>query len=500
MALAFTLIVVAAAMLAPGLAVGPSLDAAVFDHVGGRLLQGVAPYVGAWDQKTPGIYLVAAAAQAILGWLGSWNAEWVLSVAVSAGIGLTVAATLARLGVTGWPRSAAAIGTTVFATHYLLALGGGLSEPPAALLAGSALVLAVRPAGTGRLVVIGALLGLATLISLQLLLGALVVLALAFVHLRREARALGAALLGIGFGAPVAAVLVWLLSIGALPAALDAILTYSAAYRSSGIAYGAELAAPVVAWTLLSSIYLITPALLGAVTVRSRLAERRITVIAMLFWAGATLILVIAEGRFYGHYAIALAVPLGILAGCGLSRVADSLRRAPRPRARAAIALPFIATLTVSFVAGVFAAELQVALVANGNAPVPAVSERVRLLPAGTMLVWGNEPYLYSLAERSPATRYSYLYPLTTPEYSTQYQVDGVLRALEANPPAVVVDAGSSAPGEPGFLPLLIDRPIAREGRELDLLDPLRAFVAARYRLDEIVSGWPIYVLRNPEP
>ena len=116
------------------------------------------------------------------------------------------------------------------------------------------------------------------------------------------------------------------------------------------------------------------------------------------------------------------------------------------------------------------------------------------------MLVWGNEPYLYRLAERSPATRYSYLYPLTTPAYSTTHQIDDVLRTLQANPPAVVVDAGSTAPGQPGFLPLLIDRPIAREGRELDLLDPLRSFVAARYRLEGIVSGWPIYVLRNPEP
>ena len=71
---------IAAAMLAPGLVVGPSLDAAVFNQVGGHLLNGVAPYVDAWDDKPPGIYLISAAAQAMLGWLGPWTADWLLSL------------------------------------------------------------------------------------------------------------------------------------------------------------------------------------------------------------------------------------------------------------------------------------------------------------------------------------------------------------------------------------------------------------------------------------
>ena len=112
------------------------------------------------------------------------------------------------------------------------------------------------------------------------------------------------------------------------------------------------------------------------------------------------------------------------------------------------------------------------------------------------MLVWGNQPGLYDLADRAQATRYSYLYPLTTAGYSTPAMVGAVARALADHPPAVVVDAGSSGPGQPGFLPLLIDRPIATDGRDLDLLDPLRAFVGSHYRLAETVSGWPIYVLR----
>ena len=145
----------------------------------GRLLHGVPPYLGAWDHKPPGIYLASAAVQAVLGWLGPWTADWLLSLAASVGIGVAVATVLARLGVTGWPRTLAAVGATILASHYLLALGGGLTEPPSTLLVAWALVLAVRPTTGARLAGIGALVGLSTLLSVQLLPGGLVVLALA---------------------------------------------------------------------------------------------------------------------------------------------------------------------------------------------------------------------------------------------------------------------------------------------------------------------------------
>jgi hypothetical protein len=74
--------------------------------------------------------------------------------------------------------------------------------------------------------------------------------------------------------------------------------------------------------------------------------------------------------------------------------------------------------------------------------------------------------------------------------------ISAVARALADDPPTIVVDAGSTSPGQPGFLPLLIDRPVASEGRDLDLMGPLRAFVASHYRLAATVAGWPIYVPR----
>jgi hypothetical protein len=111
-------------------------------------------------------------------------------------------------------------------------------------------------------------------------------------------------------------------------------------------------------------------------------------------------------------------------------------------------------------------------------------------------LVWGNEPQLYYLADRTPATRFVYLLPLTTPGYVTSAMIDAVRAQLEVNPPALIVDVGSLEPGSPGDPPLLIDRPLRNEdGRNFDILDPLRDFVRQRYALLEVVDGWPVYRL-----
>jgi hypothetical protein len=468
----------------------------VFSHIGGRLLEGVAPYAGSWDHKPPGIYLASAGVQVVLGWLGPWTADWVLSVVASVGIGLAVATVLKRLEVTGWPRAVAACGATILASQYLMALGGGLTEPLATLFVAWALVLAVPQATRARLAAIGVLLGLSIIVSLQLIPGAAVVCGFAVFQATALRRRRGAGILALGFAVPLLLASAWLLVIGALPAAVDALVVYSAAYRASSSNYGATLGAPVAAWTALASLFLVAPALVGVMGVMPARQPRRALGIASLIWIGASLVLFVAQGRFYAHYFIPLAIPLGILAGLGLSRLGASLS-AVGPSARGApIVFLLLLTLAVSVVAGVVAGAMEMSAVAEGHPRLAAVSERLRDFPAGTMLVWGNQPRLYDLADRIPATRYSYLYPLTTPGYGSPALIEAVARGLAEHPPAVVVDAGSNAPGQPGFLPLLIDRPIATDGRDLDLLDPLRAFVASHYRLAATVSGWPIYVLR----
>ena len=496
--LAVALLLVSGALLAPGLLVGPSLDAAVFSHIGGHLLDSVVPYVGAWDHKPPGIYILSAVAQASLGWLGPWTADWLLSLGASAGLGLAVAAMLKRLDVSGFPRAAAAVGATVFASQFLLALGGGLTEAPAALLVALALILAVGSGAAFRLAGIGALIGAGLLVSVQLVPAGAAVLLLSLA-LRPGDRLRASIAMGIGLVTPLAMVAAWLAVIGALPAGVDAVVGYSTAYRGSSGEYGAILAAPVVAWTVLASLFLVTPALLGTLSLARIPSVQRAMAITTLAWVGLSLLVFVVQGRFYAHYAIPLAVPLGILAGLGLHRTADSWGRARSLGRRVLIGLPLAATLLLSLFAGIVSGAMQFTPVQDESARMDAVTARLRQLPRGTLLVWGNAPRLYDLAARTPATRYSYLYPLTTPGYTTDAMIEDVARELDAAPPTVIVDAGSSAPGRPGFLPLLIDRPIATDGRDLDLLDPLRSFVREHYDLAATVAGWPVYVLRNPE-
>ena len=496
-ALAIAILLLSGALLAPGLLVGPSLDAAVFSHVGSRLLDSVVPYLGAWDHKPPGIYLLSAGAQALLGWLGPWTADWLLSLGATAGLGFAVAAVLRRLDVSGWPRGAAAVGTTIFAGQFLLALGGGLTEAPAALLVVSALILALGSPSASRFAGIGALIGGALLVSVQLVPAGAAVLFLSLALRPRGQRLRASFAMGAGIVVPLALVAVWLAVIGALPAAVDAVVHYSTAYRGSSGEYGAILAAPVAAWTALASLFLVTPALLGTLSLARISPMQRAVAIAAVAWVGLSLVLFVVQGRFYAHYAIPLAVPLGILGGVGLQRMAESWRRARTLGRRAMILMPMAATLAVSLFAGIVSGAMQLTPIQDEGGRMDAVAAHLRDLPSGTMLVWGNAPRLYDLAGRIPATRYSYLYPLTTPGYTTDRMIDEVARAIVAKPPKIVVDAGSSAPGQPGFLPLLIDRPIATDGRDLDLLDPLRSFVKERYDLVATIAGWPIYVLRS---
>jgi hypothetical protein len=496
MGLLIVLVVLSAAMLAPGLLVGPTLDAAVFNHVGGRLLEGAAPYLDSWDHKPPGIYLASAGAQAILGWFGPWGADWLLSLASTVGAGLAIAAVLTRLGVVGWPRSLAAIGATVFASNYFVALGGGLTEPVATALIGVSLVIAIRPTGRRAVASAGGILGMSLLVSPQVLPGAALVMGLVVGLQPPRLRVTRGALFAGAVGIPLAAAAGWLLVIGALPASLDEVVRYSAAYSAASAGFGANLGPPVAARTFLLGSYLIVPSVLGAASLVGPTPMWRGVVLGCLFWVGGSAALIVLQGHFYAHYAIPLSVPIGILAGLGLNRTRGILAPVRPAAQRLVIVLGITASLAVSVPAAAYAAVIQIAFEADQSTRLQAVAVRLRDLPAGSLLVWGNKARLYDVTGRPAATRYIYFLPLTTPGYATAAMIEDLARQLAAHPPEIVVDAGSDAPGAPGFLPLLIPRSVLTDGRDLDLLDPLRAFVAEDYQLVSTVAGWPIYVFR----
>jgi hypothetical protein len=495
------LALLAALLLLPGLAIGPSFDAAVFAGIGEQLRAGNRLYLDAWDHKPPAAYVVLALAQAVVPWLGAWVVSWLVSVLATAGTGLGIAYAVVALAGRRWAAYLASGLAVAFMAQYLTALGGGLTELMAALPASWALVLVLsHPQTVGRRLGAGLLLGVATLTSLQLAPAVVAVagLGLASVDRSRRLRALAELVAGVAFS--------WLLTgldllaAGSFAAAIDAVFTYGAAYRSSSSAFGAELSRAPGAWTSLSSLALVAPAALGGLTLfKGGGGDRRRWVLyAMAAWIALALALFAFQGRFIAHYAIPLAIPMGVLAGVGLNVTADRWRRAGT-QARVALALPLVVALLASATAGYLGGRYELSANLERSHQVEAVARFVRgqSKPQDEILVWGNRPELYLAADRRPAIAFRFMYPLTTAGYVTPDLVDRVRSDLSRNPPLLIVDAGSVEPGAPGFLPLLIARPVAREGREVDMLDPLRAYIRANYEMLTDSNGWPIYRLRD---
>jgi hypothetical protein len=493
------LVLLSALLLWPGLIVGPSLDAAVFAGIGEQLRTGDRLYVDAWDHKPPVAYAVLAVAQAPLPWLGPWVVSWLVSVLATAGTGLAIAYAVLGLGGRRWATYLAAGLAVAFMAQYLTALGGGLTEPMAALPASWAVVLGLsQPQTLARRLGAGLLLGVAALTSLQLAPAIVAAAGLCLASVNRSLRLRALAELVAGVAIPWVTTGLALLAGGSLDAAIDAVFTYGAAYRSASSVFGAELSRAPAAWTFLSSLALVAPAALGGLALLRAGDRRRSLFYAVAAWIALALALFVFQGRFIAHYAIPLAIPLGLLAGLGLSMTEDRWTRVGT-QVRVALALPLAAALIASVTAGFLGGRYELSANLERSRQVNTAAQMVRdhSDPGDEILVWGNRPELYLAAQRAPAIAYRFMYPLTTEGYVTADLVAQIESDLSENPPLLIVDAGSDQPGAPGFLPLLIDRPVAREGREIDLLQPLRDYIRADYELVAETDGWPVYRLRT---
>lgn len=478
---------VASVVHLPGLFIGPSLDAGVFGVVGWRMANGALPYRDVWDHKPPGIFLVnflAAAAGEL-----QWPVVWALSVlAVTAVAIATCHVVLAFAG--GRIAAVAGAATAAVGGQYLLTLGGGLTEPFAAALAMVAFARALTARSTAAWALIGVVLGLSVLTSTQL---APAVAGVTAIALGRDGRWGRMAAMGLGLAVVAAATLVALAVSGTLAAAMDAVLSYNAAYRSSAGVDPRRWS--LVPWTVLVTLPLVAPALVGALRLRAHPPAFTVGIGAVV-WIVMAVAVILVQDRFYAHYAIGLVPPLAILAAVGLM---DLHAHPPLRRGWLVPGAVLVLIGTISLPVSFLGAAQEGSSWLESNRRSDAVGAAIRDLasPQGTVLVWGNEPWLYRMADRTPTTRFVYMLPLVTPGYGSEELTGELRRTLEADPPQLVIDAGSPAPGEPGFPELLMNRPSATDGRDADPLDPIRAFINTRYSLLGIVEGWPIYGLSD---
>jgi hypothetical protein len=358
----------------------------------------------------------------------------------------------------------------------------------------AALALAVGEGGVRRVVLIGVLLAVTLVIAIPLAPGVLAVAV--FVLLVRGFWAvLPLAAGGALVGGLVAA---WLGLSGSLDEAVTAVIGYSAAYRATNDAAGWMLSAPVITWTVLAMLFLIAPALLGILAGWRKGGRQRALTVACVGWIALSVVLFAYQGRFFAHYAIPLAVPLALLAAFGLERLRVLLGRLRPGPPRVAALLPMLLVLAISVTAGIAGGRMEWLPVARDHERSERAAAAIRVVsqPDDEIWVWGNEPQLYLEADRRSATAYSYLYPLVTPGFTTAEMVADAAADLLEERPAVIVDAGSRAPGVVGFQELLIPRPLTSDGRDLDILDPLRDVVRQHYVEGETVDGWVLYQLR----
>ena len=94
-------------------------------------------------------------------------------------------------------------------------------------------------------------------------------------------------------------------------------MTYNGAYRAVGTATGAALSGPVIAWTLLALLFVVVPVAYGARGGLREVDVSRKTVIVSLVWLALALASFVVQGRFLAHYAIPLAIPLGVAGRAG---------------------------------------------------------------------------------------------------------------------------------------------------------------------------------------
>ena len=448
-------------LLLPGLLLGSFSDSAVFTLIGQRWLHGDVPYRDLFDHKPPFVYVMTAAAQALLG--EGWPAVWGLTLA---SLGLTGALFGRWLcqRATQWSAFLIAALVLLGCGMYPVAQGGGLTETLSLPIGAGAFVLATgnRP----RWMAAGACAGAAVLVSVQWLPLAIPLLVLAWPRPTAVARITVGGLLALAGAAAV------IFASGAWDAALEALFTYNAAYLS--LSRAADT--PGFSAMFASALPL---AVLSLLSLRNAHWKRER--VAALAWLCVGALAIAVQGRAFGHYVTPLLIPLGVLAIGGTARMSREFM------VRWVLALAVAASCGLGLVIGLLLVGQRAPAVGEAVAAIEARSDS-----ADRILVWGLEPELYELSGRAPAGRYPYHLPLTTPGYATAQRVEAWLAGLRANPPRVLVDAETFRSGDQG-VPFPPPPPGSAGGRSVDNLADFRRWVDDHYSKSTTPSGWILY-------
>jgi hypothetical protein len=467
-------------------------DSGIF-ALGGRMLgEGKVPYRDFWDHKPPMVFVFDGLGLATgLGRLGIWLVELAF---VASGLAAFFLALDRRLGTI-----AAACGAIFFALtlrQETLYQGGNQLEVYTAALSLGVLAVAIRqPAGLGWWVLAGVLSGLNGMTKPSTF-GVPVAVGLSLLADFRAKPGRIPAFVG-GGAIVVASVLVWLAAEGVLRDFWSANIDYSSLYvahvsRQEDI--GPVGSSALIAWLLAKQLLVPTLAVVacGLVLVSRRdpgPEPRRMLAAIMLLGLAGDLALAYVPRRFYGHYLIAILPSLSL----GVALLASAAMEL-FPKRRLAAALPAL-LLSVAPLVGVIGLALGARRVPAGD---PSVLEALARTPADRpIFIWGAQTQYYFLAERSPPTRYVFLYPLQMPGYGSPARTAELLSDLERRPPSVILDA---SPKDDSVVPSIRAKgpthPWALSGYEYVAFDTLYAWIEKHYARKTLENGWDLYIER----
>jgi hypothetical protein len=507
---------------------GYGRDQGIYAMVGRAVAAGGMPYRDAWDFKPPGIFLVYALARAVFG-----GAQSGIRIVEAAGL---VAMTLAMMRLTerwwGDRRVGLLAGAISILVHAQLEFWhtaqpesfGGMLTIFALLALGPIDDRAPDRETLRRWAVCGAIFGFTGLLKPPLAGGGAVVAAALGIRalaahadappaVRLRAALRPAAVIAAGGALPIVLCLLWFRARGAHHEMWDVLFVFTPHYTR--LSWVGETLGGMTYWGFTEWLcaYCSVPTvgfllfLAHPPRPRERFGAALIAGIIALHLVG-----VIMQGKFFPYHYGATWPVTALLAALGFIRVWDRLS-ARGPLGAAVFFAGFTAVLffrtATKDVEGSFlqrcgermalvaasprdqAAIDHLASVADVNAAANrevAAFLRARVPADRKVFVWGFEPVIYDLADRTPATRYLYDVPQRV-AWAKEKERDTLMRDLDAGRPAAIVVERRDV------FPMVT-------GDAIDSADTLKDFpalrdrLAERYALATTIEDFAIYLER----
>ena len=440
-------------------------DSAIFAAIGKAISNGGYPYVDAWDQKPPAIYLIyALAIHGPFGFMANVRLFDLLWMAATVAL-------IVELGRRWWSARAGLLAGITFGVVYFTVSGAWQSAQPDSFIGLPLLAaLLLYEQGRGRwawLIAAGLLLGFA--FQLRFIAAPLIpffpLVELAGLPRGRWLRAWLQRMvaLGVGFLLFQGAIVGWLAWGGALGEYIAATRFASGYTRLGGPWQGPEgptttaylqavrLSFPI--WANGRAV-LTLPALVGAFASVFVARDRRagqMALFCLLAYAGIS-----AQAKFFWyHYGLMLPF-LALLAGWTWDVVLRAVERA-RSRGAAALAGTLAATLLLLATPEVTdwgwvqwqraidytrrpetREEFETYFPGWIEARQMADYVRERTAPGDYIHVWGYDPIIYLLADRPNSSRFTYAFPLMSDWAPARWQAD-FIEELRARPPVYFI-------------------------------------------------------------